>query len=90
MAGIVAIRNVLSGEMARLHRAAHRIVWVNPLKGAAGYEPLARGMAAALPHVDEFVEGHALASLEHLVDVLDEVASSDGRGAGRTRQRTQG
>ncbi len=39
----------LSGEMARLHRAAHRTIWVNPLKASVGYEPLARGMAAALP-----------------------------------------
>ena len=52
--------------MARLHRVAHRLVWVNPLKASPGYEPLARGMAAALPYVDEFVEGHSLASLEEL------------------------
>ena len=49
--------------MARLHRVAHRVVWVNPLKAAPGYAPLARGMAAALPYVDDFVEGHSLASL---------------------------
>ena len=41
-------------------RVAHRLVWVNPLKAAPGYAPLARGMAAALPHVDEFVEGHSV------------------------------
>jgi uncharacterized protein len=45
-------------------------VWVNPLKASPGYEPLARGMAAALPHVDEFLEGHSLASLEHLAEVI--------------------
>ena len=50
--------------MARLSRVAHRVVWVNPLKASRDYEPLARGMAAALPYVDEFVEGHSLASLE--------------------------
>ena len=44
-------------------RVAHRVVWVNPLKATPGYAPLARGMAAALPYVDEFVEGHSLASL---------------------------
>jgi uncharacterized protein len=60
----------LSGEMARLHRVAHRVVWVNPLKAAPGYAPLARGMAAALPYVDDFVEGHSLASLEHLAAVV--------------------
>jgi uncharacterized protein with von Willebrand factor type A (vWA) domain len=57
-------------QMARLHRVAHRVVWVNPLKVTPGYAPLARGMAAALPHVDEFLEGHSLASLEHLAKVV--------------------
>src|SRR4029078_5437283 len=63
---------VLDEQMARLGRVAHRVVWVNPLKGAPGYEPLARGMAAALPHVDHFVEGHTLASLEALATLLDD------------------
>jgi uncharacterized protein with von Willebrand factor type A (vWA) domain len=61
---------LLAGEMARLHRAAHQTIWVNPLKASEGYEPLARGMAAALPHVDEFVEGHSAASLDALVNVI--------------------
>ncbi len=60
----------LGAEMARLHRVAHRVVWVNPLKASPGYAPLARGMAAALPYVDEFVEGHSLAALEHLAAVV--------------------
>jgi uncharacterized protein len=60
----------LANEMARLQRAAHQIIWVNPLKASDGYEPLARGMAAALPYVDTFVEGHSAASLEALVDVI--------------------
>ena len=50
--------------MARLARVAYRIVWVNPLKASPGYAPLAQGMAAALPYVDAFIEGHSLASLE--------------------------
>ncbi len=62
----------LAEQMARLHRVAHRVVWVNPLKAAPGYAPLARGMAAALPYVDAFVEGHSLAALEHLTTVLAE------------------
>jgi uncharacterized protein with von Willebrand factor type A (vWA) domain len=66
----------LGAEMARLHRVAHRIVWVNPLKAAPGYAPLARGMAAALPHVDDFVEGHSMASLEHLAAVVAGQATS--------------
>jgi hypothetical protein len=62
--------DVLGAEMARLHRVAHRVVWVNPLKASPGYAPLARGMAAALPYVDDFVEGHSVASLENLVEVV--------------------
>jgi uncharacterized protein with von Willebrand factor type A (vWA) domain len=46
------------------------VVWVNPLKAAPGYAPLARGMAAALPYVDDFVEGHSLSALETLVEVI--------------------
>jgi uncharacterized protein len=61
---------VLAEQMARLRRVAHRIVWVNPLKATPGYAPLARGMAAALPHVDAFVEGHSLGSLESLAEVI--------------------
>jgi hypothetical protein len=61
---------VMAEQMARLARVAHRIVWVNPLKATPGYAPLARGMAAALPYVDEFVEGHSLAALEHLMEVV--------------------
>lgn len=61
----------LAEQMQRLRRVAHRIVWVNPLKVSPGYAPLARGMAAALPHVDEFVEGHSLAALERLTAVLN-------------------
>jgi uncharacterized protein len=55
---------VLCAEMARLGRLAHRVVWLNPLKEDPAYEPLARGMSAALPHVDVFLSGHNLASLE--------------------------
>jgi uncharacterized protein with von Willebrand factor type A (vWA) domain len=64
--------SMLAEQMARLRRVAHRIVWVNPLKATVGYEPLARGMAAALPFVDEFVEGHSLESLESLAQLVGE------------------
>lgn len=60
----------LAEQMARLGRVAHRVVWVNPLKATPGYAPLARGMAAALPHVDAFVEGHSIDSLERLASVV--------------------
>jgi len=60
----------LTSELERLRRRAHRIVWVNPLKASPEYAPLARGMAAALPYVDDFVEGHSLAAMEQLVEVI--------------------
>ena len=63
---------LLAEQMARLHRVAHRILWVNPLKATEGYEPLARGMAAALPFVDAFVEGHSLDSLASLAQLVGE------------------
>jgi uncharacterized protein len=62
--------DLLAEQMARLSRLAHRVVWLNPLKGDPAYEPLARGMHAALPHVDVFAAGHNLASLEELGDQL--------------------
>jgi uncharacterized protein with von Willebrand factor type A (vWA) domain len=59
--------DLLGEQMARLARVAHRVIWVNPLKATPGYAPLAQGMAAALPAVDAFVEGHSLAALERLM-----------------------
>ena len=61
---------VLSEQMQRLQRAAHKVVWVNPLKVTPGYAPLARGMAAALPYVDAFVEGHSIDAIEQLARVV--------------------
>jgi uncharacterized protein len=60
----------LAKQMQRLARLAHRVVWVNPLKGSPAYEPLARGMAASLPYVDVFLSGHNLESLEKLADAV--------------------
>ncbi len=57
-------------EMARLARTAYAIVWINPLKGHADYQPLGAGMAAALPYIDRFLPGHNLDSLEDLASVL--------------------
>ena len=61
---------LLRTQMARLRRLAYRVVWANPLKGSPRYEPLARGMAAALPSVDVFLSGHNLESLEALAQAL--------------------
>lgn len=60
----------LGAEMERLQRVTHRLIWVNPLKVTPGYAPLARGMAAALPYVDHFVEGHSVAAMEELTRVI--------------------
>jgi uncharacterized protein with von Willebrand factor type A (vWA) domain len=62
---------LLATEMARLRRSAHRVIWLNPLKAAPDYEPLARGMAAALPHTDHFLAGNSLRSLAELADLLE-------------------
>jgi uncharacterized protein with von Willebrand factor type A (vWA) domain len=61
---------VLAAQMERLHRVAYKVIWVNPLKVTPGYAPLARGMAAALPYVDDFVEGHSIDALEELARVI--------------------
>lgn len=61
---------LLAEQMARLHRLAHRVVWVNPHRGKVGYEPLQRGIVAVLPHVDDFVAGHSLATYEDLMEVI--------------------
>jgi uncharacterized protein with von Willebrand factor type A (vWA) domain len=61
---------VLAEQMQRLNRVAFRMIWVNPLKVSPGYAPLARGMAAALPFIDDFVEGHSLDALQRLTEVI--------------------
>jgi uncharacterized protein with von Willebrand factor type A (vWA) domain len=61
----------LALEMARLSRCSHSLIWLNPLKAHAGYEPLTRGMRAALPHVDHFLAGNSIASLEELADLME-------------------
>ena len=58
--------DVLAEQMRRLQRVSHRTIWVNPLKVTPGYAPLARGMAAAMPFIDRFVEGHSLDAMEQL------------------------
>ena len=51
-------------------RLAHRLGWVNPHRGKVGYEPVQAGIAAVLPHVDDFVAGHSVASYAELMEVL--------------------
>jgi uncharacterized protein len=61
----------LADEMARLRRCAHRVVWLNPLAADPRYEPLTRGMQAALPHVDHLLPGNSIASLEALAELME-------------------
>jgi hypothetical protein len=58
-------------EMARLRRLTHKIVWVNPQKKHPAFEPLAGGMAAALPYLDALVAGHNLRSLDAIADAIE-------------------
>lgn len=64
---------LLGREMGRLQRSCHRLIWLNPLLGSPRYEPLTRGMQSALPHVDDFLPVHNLASLQQLADLLGEL-----------------
>ena len=67
---------LLAQELARLRRHCSRLIWLNPLLGSAGYEPLTRGMQAALEHIDDFMPAHNLRSLEDLAAHLRHI---DGR-----------
>ena len=62
---------LLAGEIARLGRTAHSLIWLNPLKARAGYEPLTRGMVAALPYLDHFMAGNSIRSLAELAELLE-------------------
>lgn len=62
--------SLVAAETARLRRNCHRLVWLNPLASAPGYQPLAAGMKAAYPFIDDFLPAGTLASLERLGLVL--------------------
>jgi uncharacterized protein with von Willebrand factor type A (vWA) domain len=61
---------LLGAQMERLRRVAHRVVWVNPHRGKEGYEPVQQGVLAVLPHVDDFVAGHSLATFAEVLEVV--------------------
>jgi uncharacterized protein len=73
---------LVATETARLRRNCHRLVWLNPLAGTLGYEPLAGGMRAAFPYIDDFLPAGTVASLERLGEILAGVRSSDVRRGG--------
>ena len=88
---------VLRSQMARLQRSCHRLIWLNPLLGSPEYEPLTRGMQAAMAHVDDFLPAHNLASLEALAAHLAAIGSPrsataapspSGRRTSRSPSRT--
>ena len=62
---------LLAEQMQRLHRIAHRVVWVNPHRGKAGYEPVQQGVLAALPWCQDFVAGHSLATFHEVAEVVE-------------------
>jgi uncharacterized protein with von Willebrand factor type A (vWA) domain len=66
---------LLSREMSRLQHSCYRLIWLNPLLGTPGYQPLTQGMQAALPHVDDFLPVHNLNSLEELGEKLSSIGS---------------
>jgi uncharacterized protein with von Willebrand factor type A (vWA) domain len=61
---------MLAEQLARLHRIAYRVIWVNPHRGKSGYEPVQAGVIAALPYCDEFVAGHSLSTFADLTELV--------------------
>jgi uncharacterized protein with von Willebrand factor type A (vWA) domain len=76
--------DLLGVEMARLQRSCRRLIWLNPLLGAPGYQPLTQGIRAALPSIDHFLPVHNLQSLAVLAELLGE---ADGQPPRRRAQR---
>jgi uncharacterized protein len=77
---------LLSRELGRLQRSCHRLIWLNPLLGDADYQPLTLGMQAALPHIDDFLPIHNLASLDQLGEHLAQLGA---RRPPRRQQKSQ-
>jgi uncharacterized protein with von Willebrand factor type A (vWA) domain len=73
---------LVASETARLRRNCHRLIWLNPLAGTPGYQPLAAGMRAAFPYIDDFLPAGTVASLERLGHILTGARDSDNRRSG--------
>jgi uncharacterized protein len=80
---------VLSRELSRVRRSCRRLVWLNPLLGSRSYEPLTRGMRAALPIIDDFLPAHNIASLEHLALALRSMGPRGGIAGRIGHRRTE-
>ena len=65
---------LLDREIRRLQLSCRRLIWLNPLLGAPGYEPLVQGIQTVLPFVDDFLPVHNVTSLERLASVLEQAA----------------
>jgi uncharacterized protein with von Willebrand factor type A (vWA) domain len=61
---------LMRDELEHMHRRVHKLIWLNPLLGTAGYEPLCRGIRTAMPFLDYFLPAHNLASLAQLAHTL--------------------
>lgn len=77
---------LVAAETARLRRNCHRLIWLNPLAGAAGYQPIAGGMAAAYPYIDDFLPAGTVASLERLGELLAGGRTNGPRGRRRATE----
>jgi len=78
--------DVLATAVARLQRSCHRLIWLNPLIGTQDYQPLTRGLVAALPHVDEFLPARSLRDIAQLARIL----SAGGREGREGREGRKG
>lgn len=84
---------LVAAETARLQRSCHRLIWLNPLASAPGYQPLAAGMSAALPYIDDFVPAGTIASLQRLGVLLSDASTrreADRRSHGVGRPTVAG
>ncbi|TMM53880.1 VWA domain-containing protein [Maribacter algarum] len=64
---------VLKEAVRTIRRKCKTLVWLNPLKGMAGYQPIQKGMVNVMPHLDAFESAHNLDSLLKLEKVLMDV-----------------
>lgn len=83
---------MLRDQVARLQRSCHRLIWLSPLLGTADYQPLTRGLVAALPYVDDFLPVRTLRNLEELAAHLNRLPERRGprRGARATSSVSRG
>jgi hypothetical protein len=78
---------VLRAQIARLQRSCHRLIWLNPLIGTVGYEPLTRGLQAALPYVDDFLPARTLSNLADLALHLNTLSARAAPASSRRALR---